>query len=270
MKTPILDEHVRPHPSTRLDPGAEELLNSADLLVWCTMGQRAWALTEIAIVEKLPAAVLEKSILAVTRSDYLRNDSSKDLVFQRLQEQAGKFFDKIIMVEAGRNEIEKSGEDAHWAETGGQELYDNVVAEFRDYQFAGVRPVVTERSADLGVFASARGADGLHIAEEVAVRWRGEVDAVADWIDENADANEPSMAEHMLERVKGFDIAGAFKNSADKKETAIFEKMFGRAARVLETAIGKTECQDAAHRCIDVMLQLEEELFAMNSHVHGA
>ena len=115
-------------------------LKGADLLIWCTMAQRAWSLTEIEIVEALPPAVREGAILVVTRSDYLAEKASKDLVLDRLNSMARKFFADIVTVDCSQTALSESVEDeAAWKRAGGERLAGLVLDRLAASGFKGLR-----------------------------------------------------------------------------------------------------------------------------------
>lgn len=253
----------------RLQPAAAALLHSADLLIWCTMGQRAWALTEIAIVEKLPASVLEKSILAVTRSDYLRNESKRELVYDRLTDQASKYFSKIIMLEAGRNDVQRSSDEAHWAATGGKELYDAVMVEFEAFKQAGARSETASAGAEIIDFVKPGSQPVIQSAADAAHRWSREVDTFADWVEENLDADVEAIFEAIQNHITKFAAVVSSGTWDDDGRRQTVQNMFGRGLAVLNQKAKKGVTEETARQGIDVLMQLEGELFAMIGGNHG-
>jgi len=112
-----------PYPDTALyevtlerdrEPSATQhaVLDAADLLIWCTMAQRAWTLTEIGILESLPDDLRAGAVLAATRADLLRNDAARARVKERLQREAGDFFDRVILVQAGNPAADRTASGA--------------------------------------------------------------------------------------------------------------------------------------------------------------
>jgi hypothetical protein len=85
----------------RLPEAGRTLVLAADVVIWCTMAQRAWGLSEAQIVDSFSGLDRGRAILAVTRADYLRSDAARDKVLQRLMRQAGHRFAEIVAVDAG-------------------------------------------------------------------------------------------------------------------------------------------------------------------------
>lgn len=105
-----------------LSPTSAAELHNADLIVWCTMGQRAWCLSEMTVVESLPPKRLEGAILAVTRADYL-DAEARGRVMQRVTELAGGTFARTVMVDASRAALDAADDETRWTGTGGQEIH---------------------------------------------------------------------------------------------------------------------------------------------------
>ena len=99
------------------------LLRSADVLIWVTIASQAWRLTEKAILEKLGDARPKRSILAVSRADKLRSKNDMDRIGERLERDAGAFFEDVVFVSGGRAEIDRSTQSQEaWIRTGGAEF----------------------------------------------------------------------------------------------------------------------------------------------------
>ncbi|MDR2857782.1 MAG: hypothetical protein LBV50_08030 [Novosphingobium sp.] len=107
--------------SGHLTPQAEAELLAADMIVWCTIGPRAWTLSEIDIVENLPRDRFAGALLAVTRSDLL-TPAERDTVLSRIRPMTQDYFDEILMVEASGETIRRSAEDLIWRRSAGEAL----------------------------------------------------------------------------------------------------------------------------------------------------
>jgi len=113
-----------------LTEAAAEALDAVDFLVWCTMGQRAWCLSEIHIIEGIRPEQLEHSVLAITRSDYL-DQAAQEMVLKRVGELAQPFFQRVLPIKASSRAIAAAGDDATWAESGGAALNAAVLDSLR-------------------------------------------------------------------------------------------------------------------------------------------
>ena len=114
-----------------LSAESEAELRAADLIIWCTMGQRAWCLSEMTIVDSLPPERLAGAVLAVTRADYL-DEASREHVMDRVTRMAAQTFSRIVMVDAGRAALEGSASETGWAASGGQEIFQILQAALAD------------------------------------------------------------------------------------------------------------------------------------------
>lgn len=97
-------------------------LAAADLLIWCTMAQRAWSRTEIALVDALPAHLLGGALLAVTRSDLLSGEKARARVRERLEREVQGRFAAIVLLECGRAGQDGLNDPAEWRRRGGEAL----------------------------------------------------------------------------------------------------------------------------------------------------
>jgi len=120
-----------------LEAEAATLMRDADQLIWCTMGQRAWCLTEIDVVENLPEKLLDNAILAVTRRDYLTSESDREKVRNRLHREAKQYFREIVMLDASPKSIRSAGDAVAWAASDGHQLHDYIINEFEKSEFYG-------------------------------------------------------------------------------------------------------------------------------------
>lgn len=116
-------------------PQAKETLLSADLLVWCTMGQRAWCLTEILAVKGLPENIRKNAIMVATRADLLANRENRQKVQTRLKSEAGDVFNAICMVDASTGSVSASVDGNAWETSGGSSLCEEIMSVFKGSEF---------------------------------------------------------------------------------------------------------------------------------------
>ena len=219
-----------------LNPRAREILEAADLLIWCTMGQRAWALTEIAVVETLPAALHETAILVTTRADYLRTEEARELVRKRLETQASPFFRHMLQVSAGRKAVLAAGDDASWAENGGRALHDAVLT-----------ALTGEHPAQASALAA------------VQALWRVEIDSFSRWLHNAAAAPASDDVVHRLSEMLFRVIEIHRELSPVSPEAEALAKRFEEVRREMTRTLGARVSEDDTLRCLDLILKLEDE-----------
>ena len=157
-----------------------EILQQADLLIWCTMGQRAWCLSEISIIETLPRALLETAILAVSRTDYLRNTDSLAKVQTRVRREASTYFNTILMLDCSKAALKAAPDDAGWEKTGGAGLFTAVQEQFRQSPFYGKAPLALAPEPEAA--SSSLSAQGAATAwADSSQQMVGELRASDDW-----------------------------------------------------------------------------------------
>ena len=164
-------------PYGHLSSKAKEDIRKADLLIWCTMGQRAWTLGEIDIVKVLPRNLYRHAILAVTRVDNLRDDKSRDLVFERVSDLARPYFRKVVMVNASPSAISSSNSDSSWKKAGGEGLHAAVaraIDELRNEERKTGNVVPLKLSKGISGTED-RVSARLQSADALAEFWRGRV-----------------------------------------------------------------------------------------------
>lgn len=224
------------------------LLAEADALIWCTMAQRAWTLTESAVVEDLPAAARGAAILAVTRQDLLPDRAAAALVLERLQAVASAHFSHILLLDAGRDTL-AAGPIAR-AVAGGAALRKAVAAIRASAPRA---PLARDESASIPpspVVATPRTA---------AERWRRTLDGVLADLDRRAaSADDAAAREAALRRALARFLAGieAAPLRSDARARAV---AVGHAA-ALAAIPAAEQNSEAAADLIDLALQLEEDL----------
>ena len=113
-----------PHrPGTGIDPEDFAMLAAADMIVWVTIGSQAWRLSERTTVAGLPPGCREKSVLAVSRADHLRDAGDWDKIEARLQNEASPFFSEMVFIQASMQNLwDCRQDDDTWIRTGGPTL----------------------------------------------------------------------------------------------------------------------------------------------------
>ncbi|MBJ2152493.1 dynamin family protein [Paracoccus sp. IB05] len=100
-----------------------DLVQSADVMIWVTIGSQAWRLTEKAIVEALGETRPDRSILIVSRGDKLRSDKDRGRLMERMERETAALFGHRFFLFGDRRKIAASaGSEAEWQETGGAPL----------------------------------------------------------------------------------------------------------------------------------------------------
>lgn len=75
-----------------------ELIEEADLVIWCTHATQAWRQSEAAAFDSLPKTLKANAILLVTRFDKLRSDRDRARVLARLRAETKGLFREIFPV----------------------------------------------------------------------------------------------------------------------------------------------------------------------------
>lgn len=100
-----------------------DLVQSADVMIWVTIGSQAWRLTEKAIVEALGGPRPDRSILIVSRGDKLRSDKDRGRLMERMERETAALFGHRFFLFGDRRKIAASaGSEADWQATGGAPL----------------------------------------------------------------------------------------------------------------------------------------------------
>jgi hypothetical protein len=82
----------------RFDRGVEDLmLQTADVLVWCTVSTQAWKESERTAWQMLPARLRRWALLVVTHSDLVRDAQDTHKLLRRLSKEAGEFRDILLV-----------------------------------------------------------------------------------------------------------------------------------------------------------------------------
>ena len=160
-------------------------LAAADLLVWCTMAQRAWSRTEIALVEALPPHLLGSALLAVTRCDLLADAAARQRVRDRLMRETQGLFAAIIMLDSGRASQDRLRDPDTWRQSGGAALAEALRASLATAAAERAPPPqgpprLAEVSAAMSRAAPARAMAGEPAAP---IRWSATLDAFLDAAD---------------------------------------------------------------------------------------
>ncbi|WP_112310679.1 dynamin family protein [Pseudogemmobacter bohemicus] len=75
----------------------QRMLAFADVVIWCTNATQAWRQSEKAVWQAMPARLRQNATLVVTHADLLGSPAMTDRVLQRVQREAGTFFDHFLM-----------------------------------------------------------------------------------------------------------------------------------------------------------------------------
>lgn len=163
------------------------LIRSADVMIWVTIASQAWRLTELTIIEQLGDARPACGILAVTRADKLRNDDDRARLRDRIEREAGAYFNSCIFVNGARRQLDSAAaSDAAWVRTGGAEI-DEALKAFAESLKA--EPVAAARPAGSG-----------EVVDLAAFRVSPPPEQAAEPLPEPAPENLPAQgAEHLTE-----------------------------------------------------------------------
>ncbi|WP_224503045.1 dynamin family protein [Celeribacter litoreus] len=104
---------------------AAAAIDEADFIIWCTMAQRAWCLSEIHIIEGIRRDILDKSILVINRADYL-DEAARSRVVARVGDLSSEFFKQLVLVDTSARVIKGASDDDVWETAGGAKLFDLV------------------------------------------------------------------------------------------------------------------------------------------------
>lgn len=111
----------------RFDRGVEDLmLQTADVLVWCTVSTQAWKESERTAWQMLPARLRRWALLVVTHSDLVRNAQDIHKLLRRLSVEAGEFRDIVLVSTTNALALLKGEredtDNANWLATGADGL----------------------------------------------------------------------------------------------------------------------------------------------------
>jgi len=100
----------------------------SDAILWCTHATQAWRQSERAAWSKMPQALRERSILAVTRADRL-SPVDRDKVRKRLEAETGGLFRDILFIATPQAaQAAATGDHDLWQTSGGAALYSALEA----------------------------------------------------------------------------------------------------------------------------------------------
>ena len=111
----------------RFDRGiGEPMLQTADVLVWCTVSTQAWKESERTAWQMLPARLRRWALLVVTHSDLVRDAQDAHKLLRRLSIEAGEFRDILLVSTTNALAVlqgERDDQDiASWLATGADGL----------------------------------------------------------------------------------------------------------------------------------------------------
>ena len=272
-----------------LSPEAEDLIKGADLVIWCTMGQRAWCLSEIDIVKEFPGKIHKHAILVITRADLLQTNKKRQLVTDRVEGAAAAFFDKVFMVECGTKAVAEANNATRWEETGGLELWEGLVASVKhvralppgwedqvdeaelDEDFADedaqmeaeedpvaeeavIRDNVVPLNAPDPVAPVAAPVTPDQPAPPVLANLYGKIDEFVTWID---DREEPVSGGKIVTFVE--DLLRGLSDANEDNDKQV-SQLLDLAKKATTLVAKEPSSEDKALRCLDILIQLESEL----------
>ena len=250
----------------KLHPEMKAALLSADLLIWCTMAQRAWCLTEITVVEGLPPELLEGAVLAVTRADYLKGEGQRELVRGRLAREAGKFFDGIVLLDASPAAIGGGLDAQAWSRSGGETLFGQVMAKFSASSHYGQEPAVAELESLENFRAPPAEAPAAEPSPprpdraEVLRLWHREVDAIAGWMEEGAEIDPGERASAARARVRRFAADNLATPDPEDVSLAPLGRLFEvRLAQLEGLGVG-VDPATGLMLTVELLCQIEEDM----------
>lgn len=233
------------------------IIENADLLIWCTMGQRAWCLSEISIIKALPKPVLDNAILAVTRSDYLKNTDNLSKVKNRLAREADEYFDEIIMLDCSNSAITAASNEGKWAKSGGKALFDSVQEIFRHSPFYGKAP--TEVSEAPGAIASPPPAYTLTEKEALAA-WNDTLNELSSGLETTHPLREADFARRVQCAMVEF-VELVIPATTKTSNTSKIKMAFDEAIICIEHNLAQDSRIGIALLSTALSLQLEREFF---------
>ncbi|MCH9807567.1 MAG: dynamin family protein [Alphaproteobacteria bacterium] len=90
---------------------ASDLIERADVLIWCSLAARPWTESERQTVAHLPSRLRKRSLLVITHKDSLA-PAERGRVFARYEEMAGAYFSQILMVDATADRVSRDASKA--------------------------------------------------------------------------------------------------------------------------------------------------------------
>jgi hypothetical protein len=232
-----------------------EILQQADLLIWCTMGQRAWCLSEISIVETLPPALLETAILAVSRTDYLRNTDNLAKVETRVNREAGTYFNTILMLDCSKVALGTASDEASWKKTGGAGLFAAVQESFRQSPFYGKAPLALAPPPETVPPSSSLS------AEDAATAWADSLQQVVEALESSDAWQESTFARRAQKAIAEF-AALVLPAAESTPKMAAAKAAFAEANAYLAAKLDTAHHAGISQIATRLLLQLERELKA--------
>ena len=131
-----------------IDDHSYSMMVDADVLLWVTPASGAWQSSEKKIFQMLPADLAQRSIIAVSRADKLRQPQDWDKIHLRLVREAGCFFREAVFFSASKGALAAASEsDEIWQITGGY-LLSKILHEFAEMR-------LTEAESNIVAFPAA-------------------------------------------------------------------------------------------------------------------
>lgn len=107
---PLRDGHV--------DASQIQDIAACDAIVWTTIGSQAWRLSEKTILDDFAKQLPEKKLLVATRADKFRNDTDREKLRTRLENETAGYFQSLHLLGVAPNSFETPEDAAIWRENG--------------------------------------------------------------------------------------------------------------------------------------------------------
>ncbi|WP_460275316.1 dynamin family protein [Celeribacter sp. ULVN23_4] len=222
---------------------AAQAIDDADFIIWCTMAQRAWCLSEIHIVEGIRKDILDKSILVINRADYLDGEARRS-VLNRVSDLSAEFFPLVLLVDASARAIRASSDDAAWAASGGARLYAIVretINELRQEKlskaipFRSSQPSVAEAPVEPPVEPAEPQAKRFEDVAGLAVGWSNELSEIKDLFAEIPEVEKGALYAEIKKRLDR--TLGALPEESEAQWP--LARTFRKAQNLLEVRVGE-------------------------------
>jgi predicted GTPase len=74
-----------------------QMIDYADLIIWCTNATQAWRQSEKSIWDEMPEELRAHALLVITHGDRLTDERSAQRVLRRVEREAGSYFAAIML-----------------------------------------------------------------------------------------------------------------------------------------------------------------------------
>ncbi len=96
-----------------------DVIDQADLLIWCTHATQAWRQSEAAAFESLPEHLRENAVLLITRFDKITSERDRKRVLARVKAETDGRFRAIFPVSL-LDALQSNGDQAKWDRSGAE------------------------------------------------------------------------------------------------------------------------------------------------------